>query len=174
MIHFLGHLLDRLLVVIGAFLGSQIPEYMNQYTYRLSGHVEELNRMIENLTALAKFSNKSLDQYIHKFLIQTDSDFSRQGEFMQGVVTRWHELTHIFNLLQESSVWSRPYIFVTQLNYDIAKATLYSFQPGITFNLEELCYTGIGLFIGYLMYQVLKKILLIGRSCVETIVKPSF
>ena len=173
MIRFLGSLIDRLFVVLGAFIGSQIPEFMNQYTQRLAGHVNELNRLVDNLQKIAGFSDKSLDQYIHKFITSTDPDFSRQGEFMQGVVTRWHELTFSLQALRESTMWNRPYVFISHLNADIANSTLRAFSPGFTLTIEGLCYAGAGLLIGYLFYQSISKLLQVGSTRALALFKSS-
>jgi hypothetical protein len=65
--------------VIGAFVASQIPEFIQQYTQRLAGHVNELYRLLNQMRQVASYSNKTLDQYIQKFITSSDPDFARQG-----------------------------------------------------------------------------------------------
>ncbi len=166
-----GSLIDRLFVVAGAFIGSQVPEFMNQYTQRLSGHVAELDHLLQNLRQAAAFSNKTLEQYIQKFLTNSDPDFSHQGEFMQTMLTRWQDLSLSLQKMTESSMWSRPYVFFNYLNYDIAKSTLASYNPGLSLTIEGLCYTGMGLVIGFLIYQSLAKCLQMGSNRVVTLFK---
>ncbi len=172
--HFAENLLDRLCVVLGAFVGSQIPEFMQQYTQRLAGHVDELNHLLDQLRQVATYSNKTLEQYIEKFISNADLDFSRQGEFMQGVVNRWQELHQALNHLMQSSIWSRPYIFIKDLQYDIAQSTLTSFQPGINLSAEGLCYTGAGILISLALYHTLTKCLAIGYSRTLGILNTTF
>ena len=43
-----------------AFAGSQIPQFMQQYSQRLAGHVAELQQLIDQLRSVAAHSNKSL------------------------------------------------------------------------------------------------------------------
>jgi hypothetical protein len=159
LIQLMNGLLDRLFVVAGAFIGSQIPSFMHQYTQRLAGHVEELNHLLEDLRKVASYSHKTLDQYIEKFMSSTDLDFSRQGEFMQNIVVRWEDLSQSLNHLLQSTIWNRPYVFLSHVNYDIAKETFYSFQPGLALTGEGMYYTGIGLAMGYIFYQILAKLL---------------
>lgn len=151
-------LLDRVFVVAGAFIGSQVPAFMQQYTNRLAGHVEELKHLVEAIQKSASLSGKTLDQYIHKFLTNSDQDFVQQGEFMQSLVNRWDSFSTALRHLSESTVWSRPFVFIRELHYDVAGSTLYSFQPNIVLTIEGLCYTGLGILTGYSTYYLLTKI----------------
>ncbi len=100
---FLGNLIDRLFVVAGAFIGSQIPQFMQQYTQRLAGNVDALQKLINQLRQIAFFSKKNLEQYIQKFRENLDPDVTQQGDFMQGIVTRWQELHQYLEQLTQSS-----------------------------------------------------------------------
>ena len=153
----LGSILDRLCIVAGAFFGSQIPQFMQQYSQRLAGHVSELQKLIDQLRQAASLSHKTLDQYILKFLSSADPDFAHQGQFMQGIVHRWEELNQALVHLSQSSAWQRPLIFFKDLQLDIAQSTLAAFQPGINLNLEGMCYAGLGVFLGWLFYQFVSK-----------------
>jgi hypothetical protein len=157
---FFSGLLDRLFLLIGAFIGSQVPEFMQQYRQRLSGHEAELNQLVDKLTQMASLSGKTLDQYIEKFMINADLDFAAQGTFMQGVVARWHDLHQTLQALAESSMWERPFYFFKYLNYPIAESTIQSFQPGINLTIEGLCYTGLGMGMAYLIYAMVVKLVL--------------
>ncbi|WP_068469554.1 DUF2937 family protein [Candidatus Protochlamydia phocaeensis] len=170
-LRFLDALLDRLFVVLGAFAGSQIPEFMQQYTQRLAGHVEELRHLLDGLRQIALHSNKSLEQYIQKFSASPDPDFARQGEFMQTMLQRWEELNQALLNLVQSPMWERPYVFMRDLNYPIAKATLHAFQPGLNLTIEGLCYTGIGLLIGFGLYKALSTLFALGYTRVTSLFK---
>lgn len=163
----LGSLVDRLCVVVGAFLGSQIPEFMHQYTQRLAGHVDELQRLLNQMRQVAFYSNKTLEEYISKFTSSSDSDFVHQGQFMQGMVSRWEELHQALFQIMHSSMWGRPYAFWKGFQSDIAHSTLASFQPGINLSLEGLCYAGIGILIGWASYQMTAKCIKFG--CTRTL-----
>lgn len=159
-----GSIIDRLCVVAGAFICSQIPEFMQQYTHRLGGHVDELQQLITQMRQVASYSNKTLEQYLHKFISSSDPDFVRQGEFMQGILFRWEELNRAFYSLTQSTILTRPYIFLKELQYDIAQSTLTTFHPSINLSTEGLCYAGAGILIGWAFYRLISKCLLSGCS----------
>jgi hypothetical protein len=167
----IGSILDRLCVVAGAFVGSQIPEFFQQYTQRLSGHVSELHRLLNQMRQVASYSNKTLEQYIHKFISSSDPDFVHQGEFMQGMVSRFDELNQALNYLMQSSMWLKPYVFAKGIQYDIAHATLSSFQPGINLNVEGFCYAVGGILVGWVFYQILSKSLFFGCTHAVSMLK---
>jgi hypothetical protein len=169
----IGNLLDRLCVVAGAFIGSQIPEFMQQYTQRLAGHVDELQRLLNQIRQVATYSNKTLEQYIQKFISSSDPDFVHQGEFMQGMLVRCDELYQSLIHLMHSSMWMRPFTFFKELQYDIAHSTFVSFQPGINLSLEGLCYAGMGVGLGWACYQMISKCILVGYTRAATIFKQS-
>jgi len=154
-----GSLIDRLSVVIGAFIGSQIPQFMQLYTQRLSGHVEALHKLVIQLTEMASLSHKTLEQYIQKFKNSTDMDFIQQGDFMHGIVTRWQELHSALDHLTQSPIWLRPYYFFNDIERDIFHATLDSYQIGFNLSLEGLCYIGAGMFCGWVFYRLFLKLI---------------
>lgn len=150
-------MLDRLFVVVGALLGVQIPLFMQQYTQRLAGHVAELNRVLNNLRELAFQSNKTLEEYIAKFLANPDLDFSRQGEFMAGVASRWQHLSQALENMNTSSIWMRPYVFLRDLQLEIAKPVFYSFELGLNLTLEGFFYAILGAMLGFLFYKAIHR-----------------
>jgi hypothetical protein len=171
-IRFLSSIFDRLFVIAGALCGCQIPIFILQYTQRLAGHVDELNRLLTNLRGLANQSHKTLDQYIAKFLESSDLDFASQGEFMLGVVNRWEQLNRILQDLMTSNLWSRPFVFIKGLQWDIATSTLHDFQPGIQLTPEGLIYMAIGAILGFCFYQFICKMIgLFGFLCRITFTK---
>lgn len=166
--NFVGGLFDRLCVVAGAFIGSQIPSFITQYTQRLSGHVAELEHLVAGMKKSAGLSGKTVESYIGKFTSSQDPDFARQGELMQHLVTRWQELALSLHNLMESTIWTRPFVFMTNWNSEVAEGTLASFQPSITLSVEGLCYTGAGILVGYLSCQLITWLIKTGKRRVLT------
>ena len=167
----LDQILDRLVVVIGAFLGAQVPEFIQQYMHRLSGHVAELQRLLTQLQQIAALSNKSLEEYTRKFLTSGDLDFVRQGEFMQSLLLRWETLQHELQVLQESSAWTRPFVFLQNYQGEIVHSTMASFQPGINLSLEGLYYAGVGIVLGWGTYKLISRSLAYGGQRAMAIFK---
>lgn len=168
---FLGNLFDRLCIVIGAFLGSQIPSFIQQYTQRLAGHVEALQKLVTQMHQIALLSHKSLEQYIQKFQNSTDPDFTQQGEFMQGILIRWQELSQTLEHLTQSPFWLHYYYFIKDIQIDIAQSTFASFQPSLNLTIEGLCFAMIGMILGWTIYQIISKCIVFGYKRVQVTFK---
>lgn len=155
MLKWIGGVFDRLFAVVGALLFSQIPLFMQQYTQRLSGHAGELKIQVGSLIEAASFSSKTLEQLIAKFLSSGDMDFVRQGELMQQILIRFHNLTSALQHLEASTPFTRPFVFLSQIDWKIFHGTLDSYSLGITLSLEGGIYALFGVAFGVLLYRFL-------------------
>lgn len=158
MFKFVGGILDRACAVAGALVVSQVPLFIQQYKQQLSGHVAELQLQVEMVRQAAMASGKTIDQFIKKFVASGDVDFSRQGEIMQQMVQRWHDLADGFNALSQASIVAKPIVFFQHFNVSIAKETVSTFSPGIPLTLEGGVYALIGIGVGYLTFSTIKAI----------------
>jgi hypothetical protein len=158
MLRWLGGVVDRILVVLGAFLFSQFPAFLQQYSQRLGGHLAELNRQILELQRLAMQSGKTLPAYIHKFSSSGDSDFSRHGAQMQKMLERQVELSDALNHLTHATLWTKPVAFIQHLQWEIAQGTLSLFQPGLSLTMEGLVYAAMGMVVGYCFFTTLHRL----------------
>jgi len=135
-------------------MGSQILQFMQQYTEHLAGHLEALQKLIDQMHHMALMSNKSLEQYIQKFRESADPDFVPQGDFMEGILSRWEQLHHLFDHLTKDPTWLRLYYFLKDLQLDIAHSTLTTYQAGFNLTLEGFCYASVGMVFGWAFYQM--------------------
>jgi predicted PurR-regulated permease PerM len=157
MLKFIGWLFNRIFLVLGALVGSQVPEFIQQYTQRLGGHVDELSHLLLLIKQSAALSNKSLDIYIQKFMTNSDPDFVIQGQFMQSMLSRWENLTSSLSNIIRSSIWTKPFVFITQIDKEIFSSTTKSFHPGFTLTIEGLLYTALGMTISCSLYHAVLK-----------------
>lgn len=147
------NMMDRIFCVVGAVLFSQVPTFMQQYAQQLGGRSEELKLQIDLMAKTALYSGKNLKEYIQKFLSNTDSDISQQGELMQEMTVRYQKLSEAASALNHASVFEKPYVFFTHLYSDVASSTLQLFTPGFSFSLEGIVYAFIGILFGTLIFS---------------------
>jgi hypothetical protein len=148
----------KVFVVIGALLLLQAPLFMQECRQQLSGHVLELRLQVNNMKQAASGSGKTLDEFIEKFRRNGDSDFARQGEVMHQMVSRFQSLSKALSSLDQSNVFTRPFVFLWHFNYDIASATFGAFALGIPLTFEAVVYCLVGIFIGYGIFVLLAKL----------------
>lgn len=158
MLKFLQNFLDRICVVIGALFFVQFPLFMQQYRHQLIGHVAELQFQLQKMRTVATASGKTLEQFIQKFMTSGDQDFSGQGIVMSEMIERWTDLSNSLFAMDNASIWTRPFVFVSHMNYDIAQSTLHSFEPGLPLSYEGAVYALCGICIGYLMFVLIAKL----------------
>jgi len=153
-------LLDRIFAVIGAVIFSQGPAFIQQYTQRLAGIVEELSRHVGKMKKIAEGSGKTLSQYVEKFLQSSDPDFQAQGELIQSMISRLDILQGNLVAIKEASVFTRPFTFLYRLNRELFASTLEDYQLGISITIEGIVYALIGLVVGYGTYTGIRRIVM--------------
>lgn len=153
MLNWLSRMLDRICAVLGALLFMQFPLFLQQYTMRLSGHVEELHYQVQRMHEIAKEVGKTLPQYIEKFTLNKDIDIAKQGDLMEAMIRRMNELSDAVNSLADANVFTRPFLFLYHSNWDIVKSTLSSYRIGVTLTIESIIYGIVGVIVGYYTYQ---------------------
>lgn len=161
----ISKLLDRIFVVLGALICMQVPLYMQQYRQQLIGRVDELTQQVAMIRQVSAESNKTLEQFIQKFMDDKDIDFSRQGVLMRNMVHRLSDLSVSFLAVEQASIWLKPMIFFRYLDYGIARSTLSYYQPGVLLTYEGMIYTLIGIFFGYMFYRIVVLRLFIFGRC---------
>lgn len=152
----IGSILERICALISALIFAQAPLFMQHYTQQLAGREAELHIQVDAMRSIAKQSGKTLDQLIQKFIQHSDLDIMHQGELMQGIVDRWQQFSHALLALQESSFWSRPFLFVAHLNIDTFKSTLHQYHFGLPLTMDGAFYAGIGAILGYFALRFLR------------------
>jgi len=161
MLQWISGLLDRIFAVVGALLCAQTPMFIQQYIHQLSGHVYELKYQLNTIEQTASSRGKTLPQYIQKFIDSSDYDFFSQGQIMQGMIERTNSLSQAFQEITSASVFSKPFVFIRHLDWDIVKDTYTHFQIGIPLTFEGLIYSLAGICIGYAIFQVLSRVTLL-------------
>lgn len=156
----ISHVVERILIVLAVLFFLQIPLFMVAYQHQLLGHIHELHWQVEAMENSAKQTDQSMTGYIHKFVSNSDRDFSNQGKIMNQIYLRWKRFTVDYEALQKASTVTKPFVFIYHLDYEIAKSTLHAFQAGLLLNGESLIYAGVGMLFGIVVFTGLKVLLL--------------
>jgi len=145
--------LDRVLCVVGTVAFSQIPEFMQQYVQRLGGHLDEARRQLGQFHNAAEQSGITLDRLIAQTSSNSDAAVAKLGGVMTEAVTRVDELQAAQNAILTASIWERPFVFLRNVDSDIARATWQIFKPAVPTTVEGLVYAGIGMLVLLLVYH---------------------
>jgi hypothetical protein len=140
--------LERIVISLCVVLCLQLPFFIVQYTHQLRGHIDELKWQVEQMEKSAVLSGKTLDEYIAKFMNNSDHDFASQGAMMRAVMHRFEKLSQTWIRLKHSSSFTRPFVFFRYVEWDVFSATCKEFKTGISFTLESMFFGLIGIFLG--------------------------
>ncbi len=143
-------LLDRALCVLGAVIFSQAPEFMQQYLQRLGGHLDEARRQLQQFRLAAEQSGLTLGRFIAQTSTNSDTAVAKLGGVMSDSVTRVDTLQLAQDALQNASLWTRPFVFLRNVDSSLAHATWTIFKPAVPTTVEGLVYAlcGMIVFIG--------------------------
>ena len=134
-------LLGTFLAAVAGVAFAQLPAFIQQYLQRLGGHVDEAQLSLVQITTNA--SVRTLDAPARQVL--TVSLEQRVSALESGE-----------QAISGASASVRPFIFMRELDTDIAMATLRAFEPAVPLSSAGLIYGLAGIGAGWLLYELLK------------------
>lgn len=146
-------LLDRVLCVAGAVGLSQAPEFFQQYLQRLGGHLDEAIRQLAKFEAVARESGITLEELIATTKAQAAEPVAKLGAVMAEARERVVELRTAAEALKSATLWERPWVFIRNVDTDIAAATWEAFKPAVPVTAEGFAYAGAGMLLALALYQ---------------------
>lgn len=149
----LERLLDRVLCVLGAVLFSQLPEFIQQYTQRLEGHLDEARMQVDKFKDAAAQSGMTLDQLIAGAGQNPDPAMGKLAVVVRSSLARVDELGAADAALRHASAWTRPFQFAAHLDVSIARATWAIFRPAVPVTAEGLMYALAGMIVALAIYH---------------------
>ena len=158
---FLDGIADRICAVLGAIGLSQFPQFFGQYMQRLGGHLTEARRIFEQYQKAAADVGLSLEDYVQEHLNATSDVFVSSGRVIEDLVNRYHELEQSYLALIDSNIYNRWFIFIKEVDWEIAAGTWNNFVPGVPTTIEGLLYAITGLLAGWGIYAALKAVVTI-------------
>jgi len=153
---FFDGIADRVCAVLGAVGLSQFPQFFGQYRQRLGGHLDEARRIFEQYQKAAADAGLSLEDYVQEHLNATSEVFVSSGRVIESLVNRYYELEQSYLALTDSNIYSRWFVFIKEVDWEIAAGTWNNFVPGVPTTIEGLFYAIAGLLTGWGIYAVLK------------------
>lgn len=129
---------------MAAFVGlcfAQVPAFIQQYMQRLGGHVDEARLSVGRVSTDA--SLRTLDASSSQLLTASLEQRLRGLEGGEQAISG-------------ASATIRPFVFLRELDVDIANATLNLFEPAVPLSLAGVAYGLVGMVAGWLLYELVK------------------
>lgn len=170
MLKVISSLFDRCLFTVLFIFGVQIPEFIQQYSQRLSGHLNEaLGQLNEYQLVADRHFDGSLPSMVTKYLTNSEPAIKETAAIINNVSNRVSDLkSQLFNI-KETEYIESLYYFLIQFDSSMAQATLEQYQLAIPISLPALA-TGVLLALGVtlFMYLVVNLIKMIIASLFRT------
>jgi hypothetical protein len=147
--NFITRWIDRIVAFGVALLFMQAPQFIQNYTQVLAGHLAELSWQLGQMRLAAEQSGKTLAELAAKFLHSLDPDIATHGSLIQKMIFREHDFTAALTALTHATALTRPFAFIAHAKWELIRETATHFQAGLPLSIEAILWGLAGLFLGY-------------------------
>jgi hypothetical protein len=142
----------RLALAIGllfAVIGSQAPEFAQQYRQRLGGAIDELDRMIAQFDSEVAAQSLTRAQGVERLKTNPDSLAQERGAAIEDDVDRAARLTRQSEALQIGGPLTRLAGLIENFDPATASKAIRDYEPAVPITFEAFVIGGIALVIGW-------------------------
>lgn len=133
---------------LGAGSLSQFPEFAQQYSQRLGGRVDELRSFVQRFDADAARAGLDRTRALAEF-DRTGNTFLRDRGADAAVMVRSFERYETAKAnLESAAPVERLFVFVRDMERDIAAATAGDYRPAVPVTIEGAVHAGAGFLVG--------------------------
>lgn len=136
-------------VLSGALVGSQVPAFVDAYTQRLGGALDEARSTLAGFERAAASAGLTFDDYRRRLLENQDVAFRKTGEAVARLADRVAMLTALERDLAAAGPWSRPWVVARSHDRLILERAYEQWSPGLTLDPR---WGAVGLALGWLLH----------------------
>ena len=137
------------IAVLAGLIGSQGPEFTQQYRQRLGGALEELNRIVAEFDAEAGRENLTRAEALGR-LERNDDPLARdRGEDMRKAIDRDRRLSEQIEAMNSAGPLMRLYVVATNFDPQIARSALDNYEPAEPLSFGALAAGGLAALGGW-------------------------
>jgi hypothetical protein len=135
--------------VLAGLIGSQAPEFAQQYRQRLGGALEELNRIIAEFDAEAQRQNLTPAEGLSRLEDNADPLARQRAEDMAETIDRAKRLSEQLQAIATGGPLTRLYVVARDFDPAIARSALDNYEPAAPLTLGALAAAGLAAFWGW-------------------------
>jgi hypothetical protein len=143
------------IALIAGLVGSQGPEFAQQYRQRTGGALDELKRIVAAFDAEAASEQLTAPQAIGRLQQNRDPLARERGHDMAETIARADRLEEQLTAMQSAPPLDRLYVFVKDFDPEIGRRTLENFEPAVPLSLEALVVAACAAFVGWAATHIL-------------------
>ncbi len=138
-----------------AGLASQIPEFVQQYSQRLGGAIDELQDIVARFDQEAANQSLSRTQGIARLEANPDPLAQSRGRDMEGTAARLAALQRQRDAFAVAGPLSRYTVFAEDFDPRVAAGAYGTFEPAVPITQAGLIAAVIGFVLGWVATRVL-------------------
>lgn len=137
------------IAVVAAFVGSQGPEFAQQYRQRLGGAVDEIRGMVVRFDAEAVSQGLTPAEGVRRLEASSDPLVQKRGEDMERTIARADRLEAQMKAMTSAGPVARLYVLVKNFDPSVARAALNAYEPAAPLTPEALTTAGVAGLLGW-------------------------
>jgi hypothetical protein len=137
------------IAVLAGLIGSQGPEFAQQYRQRLGGALEELNRIVSEFDAEVQRQNLTRAEGLKRLEDHDDPLARERGEDMTKAIERAKRFDDEIRAMNSAGPLIRLYVVATNFDPEIARSTLDNYEPAEPLSLGALTAGGLAALWGW-------------------------
>jgi len=141
-------------------IGLQLPEFMQQYLQRASGHLNEAQHQLDQYSSIAEqHFDGNLATMLQQYKGNAEQSIVYTGSAIEQLMNRVNYLeSHLINL-EQVDYFTRLINFWIHIDLSIAQATLNHYQLAIPLELDAIITGALIAIIPLLIYTLLLNII---------------
>ena len=126
------------IALIAGVIGSQGPEFAEQYRQRMGGALDELKRIVAQFEAAAARQGLTTPQAVGRLEQNAEPLAREQGQNMVETIARADRLEEEFEAMWSAGPLKRIYVMAKDFDPEIARHTLDNYEPAAPLSLEAV------------------------------------
>src|SRR5262245_3301348 len=139
-----------LLGLLGAALGSQLPEFSQQYRQRLGGALGEIDRIVAEFDRDATGSGLNRDQALGEYSQASSEFLNARGKSVTATLARRDELRRQSLAIEQAPPLMRPFEVLRHPDPSILEGAWKQFEPAIPVTAAGLVWGALSAFVAWL------------------------
>jgi hypothetical protein len=137
------------IALLAGLIGSQGPEFAQQYRQRLGGGLDELNRIVSEFDGEVRQHSLTRAEGLSRLEANSDPLARERGQDMDKAIARAKRLNEQIEAMNSSGPLTRLYVVATNFDPEIAHSTLDNYEPAAPLSLGALTATGLAALWGW-------------------------
>jgi len=137
------------IALIAGLIGSQGPEFAQQYRQRAGGALDELRRIVTRFDAEASSESLTPSDAIRRLEANGEALARKRGEDMRRTIAREDRLARQLQAMASAGPLRRLAVMVADMDPEIAGRTLDAYEPAAPLTSEAAVAAGVAALLGW-------------------------